>query len=453
MSRPVAFRTSHALSSCRLELNMAEHQRSHMRWVLIIWMFVVSAIAYLDRVNISIAGHSIMEEFHLSNIQLGWIFSAFVIGYALFQAPGGSLADRFGPRLVLTAGVVWWSIFTTATALLPAAFAAPLVLLIVIRFVLGAGEAVVYPSSNRLVANWIPTNERGIANGLIFAGVGVGAGITPPLITFILVRYGWEWCFYGSALIGLGAGVIWYLLARDNPEKHRWVSKSELELIRAGLDGGVPQKASKIPWGAILRSKEVLAITISYFCYGYVAYIFFTWFFIYLTTVRGLDLKSGSNFTMLPFLGMAACSPLGGVISDWLTRRRGKRLGRCGIAVFGVGLAAIFIVLGAQAESPRTASVFLAAGVGALYLSQSSYWAVTADIAGQWAGSVSGTMNMGGQFGGALTATLTPAIAARFGWSASFWAAAAMCVVGSLAWLLVDPYKKLAREVPAESAA
>jgi len=427
---------------------MAEQDSSHVRWLLVFWMFIISAIAYLDRVNISIAGHTIMEQFHLSTVELGWIFSAFVLGYAIFQTPGGSLADHLGPRWVLTAGVLWWGVFTSLTALVPTGIGAALFLFIAVRFLLGAGEAVVYPASNNVVAHWVPTQERGIANGLIFAGVGVGAGITPPLITFIMTHFGWRWCFWGSALLGIAAGVVWFLIARDAPERHPWVSKSERELIRAGVDVKRPEHVASTPWRAIVRSKEIIAITLSYFCYGYVAYIFFTWFFIYLTTVRGLDLKSGASYTMLPFMGMAVCSPLGGVICDAVTRRYGKRMGRCGIAVAGIGLAALFIMIGASVSSPRMASIVLAGGVGALYLAQSSFWSVSADVAGPWAGTVSGAMNTGGQIGGALTAILTPAIAGHFGWSASFQVAAALCVVGSLAWLVVDPDRKLVPDSP-----
>src|SRR5664280_2949939 len=209
--------------------------RDRMRWALIGWMFAISAIAYLDRVNISIAGHSIQQEFHLDNIQLGWVFSAFVAGYALFQTPGGRLADRYGPRKILALGTIWWAVFTSLTALAPPGVAHALLILLAVRFALGLGEAVVYPASNRLVAAWIPSQERGVANGIIFAGVGAGAGVTPPLITYILVNYGWRWSFWISALIGLAAGAVWYLVARDRPSDHPWVTPGELEHIQTGL--------------------------------------------------------------------------------------------------------------------------------------------------------------------------------------------------------------------------
>jgi ACS family glucarate transporter-like MFS transporter len=185
-------------------------------------------------------------------------------------------------------------------------------------------------------------------------------------------------------------------------------------------------------------------MTASYFAYGYAAYIFFTWFFIYLSTVRGLDLKSSALYGMLPFLAMATCSPLGGWISDRLTRRYGKRVGRCGVAIGGIGLSAVFIALGTQARDAQLASIILAGGAGALYLSQSSFWSVTADIGGPSAGLVSGLMNMGGQLGGALTASLTPILANHFGWTASFLTAAGLCAAGSLVWVLVDPEAVLA---------
>lgn len=411
----------------------------NLRWLLIFWMFLMSAIAYLDRVNISIAGQAIQKEYALSNVQLGWVFSAFVMGYALFQAPGGRLADRFGPRAVITGGVLWWGIFTSLTAMVPAGLAWSIGLLIAVRFLLGLGEAVVYPASNRLVANWIPSGERGIANGLIFAGVGAGAGVTPPLITWILTTWGWQWSFYVSAIIGLVAGLGWYLLARDTPRSHPLATGPEIALIEAGLPQTARNSAAGLSWSAILTNRSLLAVSLSYFTYGYVAYIFFTWFFIYLSRVRGLNLKSSAFYSMLPFIAMAVASPLGGWIADRLTARYGKRVGRCGVAVVGIALAGVFLALATQVESAQLASIVLAGGAGALYLSQSAFWAVTADIAGPSAGSASGIMNMGSQLGGALTASLTPWIADHFGWTPSFLVAAALCILGAVLWLAVDP--------------
>jgi MFS transporter, ACS family, glucarate transporter len=427
-------------------MNGAAPASSRVRWYLVGWLFVLSAVAFLDRVNISIAGKDLAAAYHLSNVHLGWVFSAFLIGYALFQTPGGRLADRIGPRRVLAAGVVWWGIFTALTAAVPQTIAGALVLFISIRFLLGAGEAVVYPASNQFVARWIPENERGLANGWIFAGVGAGAGLSPPLITYIMLHFGWRSSFWACAIIGLLAGAVWYVISRDTPGEHRSVSQTELQLIESGLTLRTKAGSARVlvPWTAVVTSKDVLAVTLSYFTFGYVAWIFFSWFFIYLAQVRGLNLKASAFYAMLPFIAMAICCPVGGVVSDRLTRRHGPRVGRCFLAAVVIALAAVFLSLGSQVQSAPLASVVLAGGAGALYLAQSSFWSVTADIAGASSGSVSGFMNMGAQIGGAVTASLTPWIAGRFGWTASFLVAAALCVVGALAWLLVDPSRSLA---------
>lgn len=432
---------------------MPSLKTTRVRWFLVFWLFVLSAVSYLDRVNISIAGGTIAEAYQLTNVQLGKVFSAMLVGYALFQTVGGRLADRFGARRVLTFGVLWWGIFTAVTALVPAYIRGALYAFVAVRFLLGAGEAVIYPAANQFIARWIPFRERGIANGWIFAGVGAGAGLTPLLITYFMTRYGWRSSFWVCAVIGFFAGAIWFLAARDTPAEHKLVSSSELAEIQSGLSlEPRRQPASRqprmlLPWRSVVSSKEVLALTISYFCYGYVAWIFFSWFFIYLSQVRGLNLKASAFYSMLPFIAMSLGCLLGGTINDRLTRSYGPRIGRCGVAAVAVVLAGIFIASGAHAENARVASIILAGGAGALYISQSSFWSVTADIAGASSGSVSGFMNTGNQIGAAITASLTPWIAARFGWTASFLAASVLCLVGASSWLLVDPTKTLVLEV------
>lgn len=425
--------------------------RTHVRWSLIFWLFILSAVAFLDRVNISIAGGSLAAAYHLSNVQLGWVFSSFLAGYALFQTPGGRLADRLGPRRVLAGGVIWWGIFTALTASVPSNIVGALWLFVSARFLLGAGEAVMFPASNQFVARWIPVQERGIANGWIFAGVGAGAGLSPPLITYIMLHYGWRASFWICAVIGLLAGLVWFIWAKDDPSQHTSVSASELEYIRQGISTGKNDNKDQplIAWTSILKSREVWAITLSYFSFGYVAWIFFSWFYLYLAQVRHLNLKASAFYAMLPFLAMAACCPLGGFISDLLTTKFGARVGRCYLAAVVILIAGIFLVMGSEVDSARLASVVLAGGAGALYLAQSSFWSVTAGLAGPSSGSVSGFMNMGAQIGGMVTASLTPFIASRFGWTASFLVAAALCLFGALAWMIVDPERAIQTTEPA----
>ena len=439
------------------KIAVADLPSGRVRWFLVFWLFVLGAVSYLDRVNIAIAGSALAEEYHLSQVQLGSIFSAFLIGYALFQTPCGWLADKLGPRYVLTIGVVWWGVFTALTASLSATITGVLAYLILIRFLLGAGEAVIYPACNRFVSQWVPSQERGLANGLIFAGVGAGTASAPIFVTYLMVHYGWRAPFWASTILGLIVGAVWYVAARDVPEQHPLVSQGELSYIQefripVSVSKPAPNVLSENPagsesfgdsWGQLVRNRNVLAVTASYFCFGYVAWIFFSWFYIYLVKVRGLDLKTSAFYSTLPPVAIVVCSLSGGAICDALSKAYGKRIGRCGVAGLALVLAAVILVLGSRVASAPLASIVLSGGVGALYIAQSSYWSVIADIAGSSAGLASGFMNMGGQLGGALTASLTPAIAQRYGWTSSFLIAAIFSAVGGLAWVLVDPDRRL----------
>lgn len=424
---------------------MLTERRTHVRFFLAFWLFVLSGVAFLDRTNISIAGLQISREYSLGNQRLGWIFSAFLIGYAGFQLPAGWLAVRYGPRAVLSLGVLWWGIATALTALLPSGIAHAMALLIGIRFALGAGEAVIYPAANQFVARWVPVGERGFINGLIFAGVGAGSGLTPPLLTWLITNHGWRTAFWFSSVIGIAAGAVWWFFARDTPEEHPGVSATELAEIHEGLSLGVGSKGEKEPisWGAIFRRRDLPALMIGYFSFGYIAWIFFSWFFLYMAQVRGFDLKSSARYAMLPFLSMTVCCLAGGALSDKLTRSHGLRVGRCWLAAGALLLTSVFLVLGSQVHNPQLAGIILAGGAGALYLSQSSFWSVSVDIAGRSSAVFSSMVNMGGQIGGAVTASLTPWVALHFGWTTSFAISAALAIVGAICWMTVHPEQPL----------
>jgi MFS transporter, ACS family, glucarate transporter len=433
---------------------MSAERRTQVRFYLSFLLFILSGVAFLDRTNISIAGLQISSEYGLGNQHLGWIFSAFLVGYAGFQIPAGWLAARFGPRRVLALGVLWWGVVTELTALLPTSMSHAVAVLIAIRFALGAGESVVYPAANQFVARWIPQQERGFINGLIFAGVGAGSGLTPPLLTWLITNHGWRAAFWFSALIGVVAGIVWWYAARDTPEEHPAVSHSELQKIQDGLeafqahtaaaDSHTQKQGSEgISWRAIFHRRDLAALMVGYFSFGYIAWIFFSWFFLYMAQVRGFDLKASARYAMLPFLSMTVFCLAGGALSDRLTRNYGLRTGRCALAAVALFLTAGFLVLGSKVHSPSLAGLILAGGAGMLYLSQSSFFSVSVDIAGRSSGVFSSIVNMGGQIGGAVTASLTPWIAQHFGWTSSFGAAAVLAVIGALCWLVVHPERPL----------
>lgn len=445
------------MHSIRSDSEIATRSRAALpvRYLLVCWLLVLSAIAFVDRTNISIAGVEISREFRLNNSQLGWIFSAFLLGYALFQVPGGIVSEKFGARRVLAFSVFWWGLFTVLTALIPPGASAGLAILICMRFLLGVGEATMYPAANRFVERWFPLQERGKANGIIFGGVGLGSGLTPPLVTAIMLRFGWRASFWFAAFLGVAAGLVWYWAARDTPEVHPAVGSLELKHITAGREesgrAGMSHAAG-VPWSRIFGSREVVALSASYFAFGYIAWIFFSWFYIYLVQVRGLNLKATAIYSIFPFVAMTIGCLFGGVATDWLARRWNRRAGRSIFPAIALAGTAVLLIAGSRAHATGTASAVLACGAGCLYLSQSCYWSASADFGGEHSGVVSGVMNFACQIGGAVTASLTPFLASRYGWNTSFVAATTLALMGAIAWLLVNPDRRLASRIDQQNA-
>jgi len=409
-----------------------------IRWSTVAWVFAVAAISYLDRNNLSIAIAPIQEKFGLTDIEIGTIFSAFVFGYAFVQPWAGHLADRFGPHKLIACSLALWSALTIAFTLVPAGLPWSFLLLLLVRVLLGIGEAVIFPAGNRMIANWIPMQERGLANGIIFAGVGVGGAVAPPLITSFMLAGYWEGSFYACAALGIMALVLWLILVRESPADDPRVSETELAHIMGGMPNPVAPSENR-NWRSFVMDRQIRVLTASYFCYGYVAYIFFTWFFKYLSEIRHLDLKASAIYAMLPFIAMTVASPLGGYISDQMLPRFGYRVARCGFAGVSMVVASGFVGLATQVTDARFAAAILAGGAGSLYLAQSVYWTLSADIGGKSAGTLSGIMNMGCQVGGVVTASLTPIVAKDFGWTGSFILASLVGALGGMLWLAVAP--------------
>jgi ACS family glucarate transporter-like MFS transporter len=424
---------------------MANNPRpSRVRWRILGLLFVISVVTYIDRVNISVAGKALMPAFGLSAVEMGTVFSAFVLGYALFQIPGGWLGDRWGARLVLAAAVLWWSLFTVLTAVV----AHPLVAssigalggLLAVRFLIGVGEAAALPNFNRTVANWLAPSERGLGMGISIGGIGFGSALTPPLVAWLMTRYGWPVAFYVTGALGVIVAAAWYAMARDRPHEHPGVDAGELSRIThtthpTRTTSTVTKEPQAPPFALLLKRPSVWFLTLSYTMLGYIAYIYLSWFFLYLVNVRHFSVLQGSVWAAGPFIAMAAGCPLGGWLSDWLTVRHGRRIGRAGVGGAGLFLTAGFIYGGAMTGDPYRAILLLSLGAGILYATVGAYWASTIDLSHRHSGTLSGLMNMGGNLGGVVSPTLTPFIGEAWGWPAALAVAAGVAVLGGLLWI------------------
>ncbi len=385
-----------------------------------------------------------MPAFGLTDQQMGWIFSAFVMGYAIFQIPGGWLADRWGARAVLTGGLLWWSLCTGLTALVAVSSIADLFglvgALMLVRFALGVGEAVALPCFNRAVANWMPADARGIGIGIAIGGIGLGSAITPPIAAWIMVNWGWQIVFYLSMFIGLVMGLLWWVLSRDRPEQHPWVRQTD----RPSIDRHQIDSPTAVPWKVLRHTPTIWWLVLSYSCLGYVAYLYLSWFYLYLVNVRGFGLLQGGLYASTPFLAMLISCPLGGWVTDKLAANYGIKAGRAIAGMTGMVLAGCAVAIGGFINSPLVGIGSLSLGAGCLYFAVGAYWASTTDLSKAHAGTLSGLMNTGANVGGAISPTLTPWIAAHWGWPVSLGFAALIAILGGLMWLKIDPGKGLA---------
>lgn len=418
---------------------------------------VITALTYLDRMNLGIAGHYIQDEFGFSTETMGWILSGFVLGYALFQVPGGWAGDRYGPRSVLTLAIIWWSAFTALTALTPrlplknwiglaAAFFA-------VRFLIGVGEACALPNANKIVSLWMGRGGRGVGNSLFLMGVGIGGASTPRLISWLMERWGWRMSLYVCAALGALVAAGWHLYATNRPEQHPRINAAELELIRssAGEPASPSTAGKRPPWRKLLSSRSSWGLILSYFCEGYPNYIFYTWFFLYLVRVRGLSVEQGGYWGAAPFVAIVLMAPLGGWLSDRAVVRLGRRRGRQSIVWIGMTCSAILLSLGAHTRDNTLAILLLSGAMGCNLFATPTWWATCIDLAPNFSGSLSAMMNTSGNLGGWLSPILTAYFATHFGWTMALDFAALVTACSGALWFMVDAARSI-EEAPALEA-
>jgi sugar phosphate permease len=409
----------------------------------VLWLTVaVYMITYMDRICISHAAPEIRKEYGFDAVTIGWIFSAFNLSYSLLQIPGGWLGDKFGPRRVLTGIVLWWSAFTAATAL-----SVGKVSMYAVRLLFGAGEAGAFPTATRALSLWLPASERGFAQGITHSGARLGAALTPPIAVYLITSFGWRSVFYIFGFIGAIWAVIWHWYYRDQPSQHAAVNEAELAIIQAGSKAKPIGERVQIPWRQILRSGNLWLICAMYFCYAYSIWIYLSWFPTYLQEARGFTLQQMGFWHMVPLIAATIGDTVGGWLSDYLAhKKKNLRFARRSVAFVGFALAAAFIVP-ATLTTDRYVSV--AFTTGALFFLECTVgvsWAVAMDVGPEFAGSVSGVMNMCGNLGGLLASIAVGYMVQYLNWQLPFLVASGLCVLGALLFLRIDPEKKVFAE-------
>jgi len=378
-------------------------------WRLVALLSATATASYLCRVNVSVAGVLMMRELGLSQQAMGRVFSAFLVGYAVCQIPGGMLADRFGAGRVLGWAALAW---VAATGWIAGA-GASIVALLAARCALGVAEAPTFPAAAQAISRALPVDKRGRANGMVVAAIGLGSAIAPPLVSFLMVRWGWRAALMASSVPALVVGCAWMWIGRR--------ALAPAEIARAAAPSRGP------------HSRSFVLLTLSYTLQGYVGYIFVFWFYLYLVDVRHFDLLRGALFGSLPWLLSIISIPLGG----WLFDR--VPCDRRAIPMAGLAGSGVFIAAGAHTGNAYVAAICLALATALVLSVEGPFWATMTAVAGARSGAGGGVMNMGSNIGGLISPALTPVLAASMGWEAALMVSAGLAVAAALLWCWIRP--------------
>jgi sugar phosphate permease len=428
---------------------------SYGRWSILLMMCLMYLICYLDRVNISTAAISIRQEFGFSQATMGTIFSAFAWGYALFQVPGGWINDRFGPRGVLALLIGYCAIMAALTSL-----ATGLASFVVIRFLLGVGEAGTFPGATRAMQLWFPRGERGFVQGITHSASRLGAAIAPPFVVMIIAAFAdWRSVFYIGGLIDIIWVALFFFIYRNMPEQHSWVNKAELAHIRGTdasgrINEAKVEKKPKVPWSTLLRNPNMWAIMLAYFTYVYCLWIFLSWLPSYLVDYRHFTLIKVGLLGSLPLWAGVIGDTVGGLATDWLLKKTGRtNFSRRVVAITGMLGCCVFMIPAGLAENAYVALGCLTAAMFFLECIIGPSWAVPMDVGGKYSGTVSGLMNMAGNIGGALSPLVFGFLVQYGSWQAPFIVAACLLVAGACIWAFwLSPETSVVEPKEVESA-
>jgi MFS family permease len=396
-------------------------------------------LTYIDRVNIStvVASNQFLKEIPLSKVQIGFVFSAFAYPYLLFQVIGGWVADKFGPRKALTICGIIWAGATIATGLVHG-----MVSLFVARVVLGFGEGATFPTATRAMSYWTPKEKRGFAQGITHAFSRLGNSLTPWLVASLTLAISWRGSFLIVGIVSLVWALVWGLYFRDDPNKHPGITPEEIATLPPY--GSKESRGVKVPWGRLIG--RMAPVTIVYFCYGWILWLFLSWIPSFFKGQFHLDLKTSALFASGVFVSGVVGDTLGGIVTDKLYERTGNhKLARCNLVAMMMFLCGVSLVFLMVTRNLNLVALALSAGFFFAEMTIGPMWAIPMDIAPKFSGTASGLMNTGS----ALAAIVSPVIGGYLiqktdNWLLPFIVSIGVILVGSVLSFTMHPERPLA---------
>ena len=390
--------------------------------IILTMLVLLGVVTFLDRINISVAGSSIMHDLNLSAAEWGWVQSAFILSYGLMQIPMGALGDRYGHRKILSMIVLWWSLFTAFTGM-----AGGLASLLVIRFMFGIGEAGSSPCSTGVISRWFEKHEVGKAQGYVWAASRMGGALTPFVVIPVMTLLGWREAFYILGALGIVWAAVWYFYYRDRqPETAK-------ETVR-----------QPIPWRTILHHKQFWIICTMYFFYAFGSWFFFSWFPTFMELGRGFAKSELTYAVAVPFIMSMIGNISGGYLTDRLTKKYGLKIGRKALGSTSLAVSAVCMFLAAFIPGKMAVFVFLSLCFGIFDLMLPSAWALCIDLGKQHAGTISGAMNTAGNLGGFFCGILFGQLVQSSGnYNLPLYMIAGMLIISAALFALINPTKPI----------
>ncbi len=385
-------------------------KKSKGRWLVVTLLFFATTINYMDRAILGIAGPSMREDLSISAVEFGILGSAFFWSYALMQIPVGMIVDKLGAKLTYAVAIVWWSLCTIFTA-----FGRSVGTLIGIRVLMGIGEAPAFPTNTRVISDWLPDHEKGIANGLFNSGTAVGIGLTTPLLAWIISTWGWQASFILAGILGLVWFVFWLYYYKNHPSESKISNQAEVDHIKGGQTEAESEPVVKISPFKFLKYGSVWPMLYGLFAHNYLTYLMMTWLPTYLVVERGMTLLSAGFFIMLPWIMAFLGNIIGGFLSDGLIKRGWNSI-KARKTILAIGMIfPIAIIPTIYVESSIMAVILISVAIGGEGLAAGILWATVSDVAPKGTeGKLAGLQNFVGNIAGWLAPAATGLLIAQF---------------------------------------
>lgn len=395
---------------------------------------------FVNRVSVSTVAPLIKTDLGITNTQLGLVFSAFAIPYAVFQLIGGWIGDCLGARLTLTLCCAIVALSTMLTSL-----ATGVVSLFAVRVALGFGEGAGFPTATRAMASWTSRGSWGFAQGIVHSFARIGNAVTPPLMAGLLLFSSWRSAFAILGLLTMLWPMVWAWFFRNDPREHPAITAAEL----ATLPGDRSRRSHAVPW--LRLAQHMLPVTLVDFCYGWTLWLFLSWLPAFFFENYHLNLQASAMFTSGILLAGVVGDTAGGVVSDRLLQRTGSLLiARRSVIVVGFLGAVVFLVPVVLIHDVRVAALSLSLAFFFAELIVGPIWSVPMDIAPDHAGTASGMMNFGFAMAGFVSPSSFGFLVDRTGsWAIPFVASIVLLLVGAQLASRLRPDRPFDRQAPA----